>query len=59
MTGDDDTGETGHAASSLRRCRESIKCTVTVILFVVRHAEAHAEPVIGLVVRPSHSHDRL
>jgi hypothetical protein len=40
MTRDDDTGETGHAASFQCRCCESIKCTVnvtgnyvTVILF--------------------------
>lgn len=31
MTGNDDTGEAGHAASCRRRDAESIKCTVTVI----------------------------
>ena len=31
MTGDDDTGEAGHAVSCLRRGGESIECTVTVI----------------------------
>jgi hypothetical protein len=34
MTGDDDTGETGHAASCPRRRCQSIKCTVTVITAV-------------------------
>ncbi|GLR88017.1 hypothetical protein GCM10007857_47290 [Bradyrhizobium iriomotense] len=32
ITGDDDTGETGHAAACMRESRLSIQCTVTVIL---------------------------